>query len=258
MMTRRTLVSIAMILVLVLCCIAGQAGMESTDDGWISITVGDEKSEFSPEGIQLEIYLVATGNYGNWTMVDAFSDITVFTRSDGSASVDMTLGQIRQRIADRRIQPAAKGTSDKSGKVEFKNLPHGIYYTVMLDGPERLSMSPMLVAVPNRNGSIQVRAVAKYEYTTPTPSPTPAPKPTMTPFVTPVVTPGEETPTPAPPTKEPVATPSPTPDPARTPVPTHVPTQPPQDPEEETIPLDDYEAALGLWNIQTHVGVCYE
>ena len=189
MMTRRTLVSIAMILVLVLCCIAGQAGMESADDGWISITVGDEKSEFSPEGIQLEIYLVATGNYGNWTMVDAFSDITVFTRSDGSASVDMTLGQIRQRIADRRIQPAAKGTSDKSGKVEFKNLPHGIYYTVMLDGPERLSMSPMLVAVPNRNGSIQVRAVAKYEYTTPTPSPTPAPKPTMTPFVTPVVTP---------------------------------------------------------------------
>lgn len=253
MKRRRTLLSIAMILVLALCCAAGRAGMENAGDGWISITVGDEKSEFSPEGIQMEIYLVATGDYGNWTMTEAFSDITVFTRSDGSASVDMTLGQIRQRIADRRIQPTAKGTTDKNGKVEFKNLTHGIYYTVMLDGPDRLTMSPMLVAVPNRAGSIQVRAVAKYEYATPTPSPTPEPKPSITPFV-PDVTPGTE----APPTREPVPTPSPTPDPVKTPVPTHVPTQPPQDPEEETIPLDDYEAALGLWNIQTHVGVCYE
>jgi len=254
-MMRRRVLSILMILILLFSCMSALAETQNENDGWLSITVGEDRSGFDPEGIRMTIYLLATGDYGNWKMVEEFSDITVFTRSDGSASVDITLGQIRNRIADRKIKPVEEAVSDKSGKLEFKNLAHGIYYMEMTAGPDKLKMSPMLLSIPNKNGSIQVRAVAKYEYETPTPSPTPSPRPTMTPFIP------EETPTTdettAPPTKEPVATPSDSPDPEKTPVPQHVPTLVPK-PDEYPVPLEDYEAALGLWNIQTHVGVCYE
>ena len=50
---------------------------------------------------------------------------------------------------------------------------------------------------------------------------------------------------------------TPTPAPTNTPVPPHVPVLPPE-PGENVIPIEDYEAALGLTNIQMHVGVCYE
>ena len=268
------MLGIAMVTALLFSCVSVPAGTEETDNGWLSITVGDDRHEFNPEGIRLAIYLIATGDYGNWTMEDPFSDITVFIRSDGSASVDMTLSQIRQRIADRKIKPTAEAVSDDKGKIEFRNLTHGIYYTEMTAGPDRLTMSAMLLSVPNSSGSVQVRANAKYEYETPTPSPTPTPKPTFTPFVPPVVTdtpspkpadtptkPGTgtttHTPTPKPVkvTREPVATPAPHSD--NTPVPQHVPTLKPN-PGETTVSMEEYETALGLGNIQIHVGVCFE
>ena len=59
-------------------------------------------------------------------------------------------------------------------------------------------------------------------------------------------------------TKKPVPTPAPehyTED--NTPVPKHVPTLQPH-PGEVTVSLEDYEVALGLYNIQIHVGVCFE
>lgn len=276
---------IAMAFALLFSCVSVPAGTEEAKDGWLSITIGDDRNEFDPSGIRMAIYLIATGDYGDWTMNDEFSDITVFVRSDGSASVDMTLSQIRQRIVDRKIKPTADGVSDEKGKIEFKELVHGIYYIEMTAGPERLTMSAMLLSVPNSSGSIQVRAMAKYEYITPTPSPTPSPKPTFTPFVPPV---DPETPSPTPSvtpdatatptasekvtekptasptekpvtvTRKPVATPAPTGNAEdNTPVPKHVPTLQPK-PGETTISLEDYEVALGLFNIQIHVGVCFE
>ena len=307
-MKRRSLgmLGIAIILALLFSCVSVPAGTEEAQDGWLSITIGDDRNEFDPSGIRMAIYLIATGDYGDWTMEENFRDITVFVRSDGSASVDMTLSQIRQRIADRKIKPTAETVSDDKGKAEFKGLTHGIYYTEMLAGPERLTMSSMLLSVPNSSGSVQVRANAKYEYETPTPSPTPTAKPTFTPFeppaesatpsptpsLTPSPTPGpsqepstppdesstptaapEVTPTPsekvtekptarptekpAPVTKAPVPTPPPTKHPYITPVPQHVPTLQPY-PGETTVIIEDYEAALGLFNIQIHVGVCFE
>ena len=110
---------IAMILALLFSCVSVPAGTEEANDGWLSITIGDDRNEFDPSGIRMAIYLIATGDYGSWTMEDDFSDITVFVRSDGSASVDMTLSQIRQRIADRKIKPTADGVSDEKGKIEF-------------------------------------------------------------------------------------------------------------------------------------------
>ena len=53
-------------------------------DGWISITIGDDKSAFNREGIQFGAYLIATGDYGAWTMVKAFDGIKVYSRDDGS------------------------------------------------------------------------------------------------------------------------------------------------------------------------------
>ena len=293
---------IAMVLALLFSCVSVPAGTEESNNGWLSITIGDDRNEFDPSGIRMAIYLIATGDYGDWTMEETFSDITVFVRSDGSASVDMTLSQIRQRIADRKIKPTADGVSDEKGKIEFRDLAHGIYYTEMTAGPERLTMSAMLLSVPNSSGSVQVRAMAKYEYETPTPSPTPTAKPTFTPFVppddpstpspTPTATP---TPTPAPsapaeetpppsvspeptptasekatskptgaPTEKPVTVtrkPVPTPAPIthtdNTPVPKRVPTLQPN-PGETVVLIEDYEVALGLFNIQIHVGVCFE
>ena len=324
---------IAMVFALLFSCVSVPAGTEEANDGWLSITIGDDRNEFDPSGIRMAIYLIATGDYGNWTMEETFSDITVFVRSDGSASVDMTLSQIRQRIADRKIKPTDDGVSDEKGKIEFKELAHGIYYIEMTAGPERLTMSAMLLSVPNSTGSVQVRAMAKYEYETPTPSPTPSPRPTFTPFVPPVdpetpsptptstpsptpTVPADESPTPTVPpdetstpsvtpdvtvtptssvtpevtpppsatpdatptasekvtenptdsptkkpvtvTKKPVATPAPTEHSEdNTPVPKHVPTLQPN-PGETTISLEEYEVALGLFNIQIHVGVCFE
>lgn len=251
------LLSTALIITILLVCVPAVA----ENDGWLSITVGDSKSEFNREGIELGIYLLATGDYGDWTMVDTFSDITVYTRGDGSASIDKKLAQISKRITDEHIRPTADGKTDQDGKVEFKNLTRGIYFIMMLDGPDRLTMSPMLVSTPNKEGSVQIRVNAnKLEYETPTPSPTPTPKPTPTPFVSPTPTPTnpDTTPTtptwtPAPPT--PTPKPTPTPEDAPTPTPTPEPSWTPP-PNEEAIP--DYETALGLGNIQMHVGVCFD
>ena len=101
--SRLRMLGIAMVLALLFSAVSVPAGTEETKDGWLSITIGDDKNEFDPGGIHLAIYLIATGDYGDWTMEDDFRDITVFIRKDGSASVDKTLSQIRQRIADRKI-----------------------------------------------------------------------------------------------------------------------------------------------------------
>lgn len=250
------LLCIAMTLILALSCLCAYA----EEDGWLSITVGDEKTPFERNGMTFEIFLIATGNYGDWTMLDAFSDINVFTREDGSASVDVTLAQIDRRIEGRNIKPTGKEKTGKDGKVEFKKLKRGIYFVRMTDGPERVTVSPMLLSTPNKEGTVQIRAVAKFTYETPTPSPTPTPKPTLTPFVTPTPTPGPSstpTPTTAEPTRTPVATPTPTPNPETTPIPKHVPQLSPK-PGETVIEIDEYETALGLGNIQMHVGVCFE
>ena len=241
------ILSITLVLSLLLCAIPAEA--DNQNDGWISITIGNNKSAFERKGISFAIYLVATGNYGDWTMQSQFSDIKVFTRDDGSTYINKSLAQIKKRISDQGIRATTSGSTNGAGKVEFKNLQRGIYYVVMTNGPEHLTVQQMLLSTPNKAGETQIRAVAKYNYNpppapTPTPKPTPTPVPTLTPWV-----PANPTPTPAP-------TPSPTPD-GSTPVPEHVPTQTPR-PGEVTVPMEDYETALGLGNIQMHVGVCFE
>ena len=244
------ILSITLVLSLLLCAVPAEA--EKKNDGWISITVGNDKSEFDREKIGFAIYLIATGDYGDWTMVDRFSDITVFARDDGSTYINKSLAQIKKRIEDQKIKPTQTDKTDKNGKAEFKNLDRGIYYVVMTEGPEYLTVQQMLLSTPNKEGSVQIRAIAKHDFnppptSTPTQKPTPTPVPTLTPEVT-----NSPTPTPAP-------TPSPTPNPATTPVPRHARVQtPPPGATETPVIIVDYETALGLGNIQMHVGVCFE
>ena len=245
------LLSAALILTILLACVPAVAENGDKKDGEIVITVGTKKSEFKREGIQLGLYLLATGDYGDWTMVSHFKDITIYTRKDGSTSVGTKLNKIIKRIGKDNIKPTKKAKTDKNGVAEFKNLRHGIYLMVMLKGPEGLKMDPILLAVPNEKGKLRVPADAnKLTYTTPTPSPTPTKKPTPTPWV-PTGTPSVPTRTPAPPTPTPVV---PTPDKPDTPYGPRGKQTPL--PGEEEIP--DYETALGLGNIQMHVGVCFD
>ena len=268
------LMSMALILSLLLCCLPVEA--EDGLDGWISIKIGEKNSPFDRKGIILGAYLIARGDYGDWTMEPAFADIQVFVHEGGSASISEALGEIDKRIDDQGIKPIAKEESNGNGKVQFKKLPHGIYFIRMESQSDLVKINPMLASVPNKDGAVQQTVPAKYEYYTPAPTDTPTPKPTLTPFVTPSPTPtvpdadkttpppddAKQTPTPTPwkpakPTKPPVATPSPTPDEDHTPIPPNVPQLSPN-PDEDVIPIEDYETALGLGNIQMHVGVCYE
>ena len=120
------ILSIALVLSLLLCAIPAEAD-KPNDDGWISITIGNNKSAFERKGISFAIYLVATGNYGDWTMQSHFSDIKVYSRDDGSTYINKSLAQIKKRISDQGIRATASGKTNGSGKVEFKNLQRGIY-----------------------------------------------------------------------------------------------------------------------------------
>lgn len=256
---RKTLKLLSMALILTMALSFLHASAENLPkDGKITITVGNDESQFDREGIIIDIYLIARGNYGDWTMLDAFSDITVFVRKNRSASVNKRIEQIEERIKEQNIKKTQSGETDSKGVVTFSDLERGIYFVQMPigGGPDGLKMNPMLVATPDRDGNILARANAKSEFE-PTPAPTNTPKPTLTPFVTPEGENDHETPSPAPATRPPVATPAPSPDPDATPIPSHVPQLSPQ-PGETPIIMTDYETALGLGNIQMHVGVCFE
>ena len=301
-----------MMLAMIILLISLPALAANESDGWLSITIGDANSDFERGGVYLAAYLVATGDYGNWTMVEAFKSITVYSRDDGSAWIDQSLSKIHDQIQRSGIRPTQTAVSDSSGKLEFKGLEHGIYFIEQTAGPERLKVSMMLLSTPNKAGDVQVRAEAKFEVET-TPSPTPVTtttKPTFTPFETPTpVNTPDVTPTPTPkPTRKPVPTPTPEPHPYRIiihyiyedgtkawddwgpytlwpgenydkispEIPGYTPdhdriygVMPHRDLEftviyvkreqgKRLITLDDYETALGLGNIQMHVGVCFE
>ena len=182
------------------------------DDGWMSITVGDQHSTFDREGIQLAAYLVATGDYGAWTPVSSFSDIKMFSRDDGSAWISQSLKDLRERVRNRRIPYTRLATTNAAGRTEFRDMPHGIYFIDMYKGPAGLTIAGMLLSTPDKTGEVRIRAVSKTEFNPPTPENEPD---------IPMI---------------------------------YVPTRK----GERLVNIDEYKTALGLGNIQMHVGVCYE
>ena len=266
---RKQIIRLISMMTLLALMLAIVPALADGNDGWVSISIGEQ------EGVKIELFLIATGETGDWTMENGFSDITIPTGNDSASTIEKDTNQAWQRIQDRKTKPIQSGTSDRSGKVEFRNLPHGVFIAMVPEEVENLQIRPSMLFIPDNEGSVQVRARIKFEIITPeptTPAPT-TPRPTLTPFVpdepTPTLTPpisptpGDETPTPepsrtpAPATRQPVATPEPEPNPEQTPIPKHAKQLKPKA-NETVVHLEDYETALGLGNIQMHVGVCFD
>ena len=187
---------------------------ETKNDGSLSITFEDKGYKgFKPANIQVAIYQVAKGEYGAWTMKSGFEDIGIYTGKDGGTKIDLSTESMKKKIKGSGILPAVSpDTTDNKGTVSFNGLEHGIYLVMLVTNRNGLTMSPMLLAAPNKEGDVNVRAFAKYNF-----SETETEEPPRIPPL--VVT-----------TKR----------------------------GERLVPIDDYETALGLGNIQIHVGVCFE
>ena len=211
---------------------------DSPRDGQIVITIGDESSEFPREGIVLAAYLIAKGEYGDWTPLGEFSDITISTHDDGSTWVGKSLDEIHDKIVAANMSATQKATSDADGVVHFKHLEHGIYFIEMVSTPDsRLTMKKMLLSTPDKYNNIIATANAKTDYdkfkkqeetTEETPEEETEPEPE-----------NPKKPKSKPKAVEPIKT---------------FPTRRGQHLES----IDEYETALGLGNIQMHVGVCFE
>lgn len=201
---KKTSLRILSLAILLMMVMTSLPAMAAGNNGQIDITIGSVNSLFKRDGIHLNAYLVATGEYGQWKNVGMFSDIKLFGKDDGSAWIDTSLDQLRLTIHNQGLQATKEGVS-KNGKISFKSLRHGIYYIEYARGPEDLNVKPMLLAVPDRTGRISYNTNAKIEFN-----------------------------------------------------PTIPPIDVPHRRNEHLVPIDDYETALGLGNIQMHVGVCFE
>ena len=227
-MKTRILRTLSMMIVMALLLTSLPAMAERLYNGEMEITIGDDKSPFSRAKIELSAYLIARGDFGDWTPVKEFADITITSRDDGSAWISSSLKQIRKQIKDLKIQPVKSAVSHTNGKVNFSGLEHGIYFIAMTKGNgEVKETSPLLLSTPDKNKKVAVAGNAKIDYAPPK----------------------EDTPPP----EDPTIPPGPVPVPPTVPM-IIVPTRR----GERLVNIDEYETALGLGNIQIHVGVCYE
>ena len=198
---------------LLLTCLPATAE-KTKNDGKLNITFEDKGYKgFKPAGILVAIYQVAKGEYGAWTMKSGFEDIVIYTGKDGGTKIDLSTENMKKKIKGSGILPAVSSAyTNEKGSVSFDGLEHGIYLVMLVSNRAGLTMSPMLLATPNKDGEVNIRANAKYVFTSTTKEETPRIPPL-------IVT-----------TKR----------------------------GERLVPIDDYETALGLGNIQMHVGVCFE
>lgn len=182
---------------------------DKKNDGYLSIVIGSDSSAYNREGIVLDAYLVAEGNYGDWKEQKIYDGIQVFTtdkKDTGASWLKDSMRKIDARIHNGGIKPTQQAKTDVNGKADFSNLPRGIYYIEMSKGPDFLKLESMLLSVPDTRGSLQIRTNAKGSYNPPTKVLQNVKKGNREHFET----------------------------------------------------IDEYETALGLGNIQMHVGVCYE
>lgn len=219
----KRLVSLALLIAI---CVSSSAAV-SDAAGRIRVTVGKDDSPFERKGIKLAVYRIGKETEPNSLVPDeAFSGIDIYG-ADTARKLDRAMEEIRKVIREKGMQPEAVSETDAKGEAVFTNLPLGIYYGEMLEGPAWLEVQDFLTSVPRISPGrreLRVDVELKYAYETPTPSPTPSPTPTPSPSPTPTlfVTPA---PTPTP-TETPTETPAPTdtPAPTETPPPSETPT----------------------------------
>ena len=272
---------ICLILLAALCL--AEAPAFADDTGTLTITIGNEKSQYDRKGIRIALYKVGSEVAPNDLQLDAaFSGIDLYG-ADTTQKVKDVLKQIRKVLIDRGMDPVVTLETDEDGKASVGGL-RGIYYGIPVEVPQWLTVQDFLTSVPLispgvRNMNVDVSLKGSYE--TPTPEETTA-RPTMTPGPTPgphkliihyiyadtgetaapdyndVLWEGEEYDVWSP------IIPNYWYD-----IPEVVGVMPDHDMEYTVlyftkktgwryITLEDYETALGIGMIQMHVGVCYE
>ena len=192
-------------------------------DGKITVTIKNKDQILKKEGIRLDAYLIATGDFRYWKMLPAFEtfsrdgeryDMTYNTKNKNGHTIAFLSGTIEDiaGIIDKnKIYPTQQETSDENGIVTFSNLRWGIYYIRLGNGPKDMRMTDMLLSVPDAQGTVAVTINAKSEYNAEEDG---SDKPEM--LIVPIKK------------------------------------------GERLVNIDEYETALGLGNIQMHVGVCFE
>ena len=197
-------------------------------NGQVTVTIGSKDSNFDRQGIRLDAYLIATGDYYYWKTLSPFEtfaregftyDTTYgISLKNGANFLSANMDDLEKIIVDNGIKPTRQAISDEDGRVYFKNLRWGIYYISLGNGPKGLEMTDMLVSVPDLDKKASTVINSKVEYT----------------GAKIQINDDEE--------------------PKKTIKMLIVPTRR----GERLHEIDEYETALGLGNIQMHVGVCFE
>ena len=132
----------------------------AANDGQMSISVGNGYGD-----IVFSAYLLARGDYGDWTTVNDFDTIKITSRDDGSAWIDKSMTQIKSQIRRFNLKPVQSATTDASGKALFTGLEHGIYFVQATNVPARhkIRISPMLLSTPDKENKLNIIANAKSE-----------------------------------------------------------------------------------------------
>ena len=175
---------------------AGSGSYNYPDDGKIIVEFGENNPD-DLSRVRYSLYLIATGTYGDWTMLTPYSDISLYAYPDGGlAHIQEIIRRIKVKINRNNITPTMIQSIDNKNNVTFSDLQYGIYFLQMTRGPAGMETIDLLLAVPRRDGFLTVTAMPCYKISdTPTPdTPTPSPRPTATPFETP----GPSTPPPPP------------------------------------------------------------
>ena len=194
---KKTWKRLACLALLIVLCLGGSTAL-SDGNGQLTVKIGKDSSPFQRSGIKVELFRVSKGvNDADWSMLPAFSSVTLPTVNTAQKT-DAALEAIRKIIGEKKISPTATGTTDSKGGAVFRNLESGVFFGRVTEGPAYLTVQDFLVSVPQKqNGKWVYTAEAdlKYEYVTPTPSPKPTPSESPTPTPTP---PPKPTPTPKP------------------------------------------------------------
>ena len=232
-----------------------------------------ERFNFRAEDIELSAYLIGRGSYGSWTILDNYADIEIFNSNGGFNKNCMT--QIRNRIREQGIQSVSsagtRADTGNNGIAELQVANEGMYLVVQSGSRTTgtVRTSDMMLAT---NGLDDVNA--KWEFTPPTPEKEEPPEErpykltiyyiywdgrTAFPTYQEIdLWPGYRYDVPSPKlpgywvSMEVVRGVMPHHDMVYTVI------YYPQTEGRHLVPIEDYKTALGLGDIQMHVGVCFE
>jgi hypothetical protein len=146
-------------------------------------------------GVVFSIYRIGDVDNTNggmrYVLSGAFADAGVSLDYMTSQEAEDAADALHNFVEEKHIAPLATGAVNAAGKVAFTDLPVGVYFGQMTDGPDNVLVTPFIVSIPYyKDGSLtyMVPVYPKAEVLEPTPTPTPTATPTPVPYTT---TPGD-------------------------------------------------------------------